>query len=214
MLNPANNIELIYNFIPAFLLYAELHFHLNLFRGRLFIKEPEILSDLPIRIEPGKKLPILLLIKDAHIFPIKLQNVEVVLYKEHKIASSYDKRYNLSINKHWWYDTLFIDVDNIFGNIQVDIIFTYEINGNIKTCRIHNYPLSTHRKMETFISVYKYPNDGNVVYGDLHYHSNLTEDMVEFGAPIKSTLDAAESMGLDFFCNTDHSYDLDDKPGS
>ena len=38
--------------------------------------------------------------------------------------------------------------------------------------------------------------------------------MVEFGAPLHSTKIAAKAMGLDFFCNTDHSYDLDDKPGS
>ncbi len=214
MLIPENNIELIYNFIPAILLYAELHFRLKMFKGRYFINEPEILSDLPIRIEPGKKLPILILIKDAHIFPIKLQNVEVILYKKHKMAERYDKEYNLSINKYWWHDTIFINVDNICGTIQVDIIFTYEANSNTKTCKIHNYPLSTHRKLETYISEHAYPNDGNVVYGDLHYHTNLTEDMVEFGAPIKSTLNAAEAMGLDFFCNTDHSYDLDDKPGS
>ena len=83
-----------------------------------------------------------------------------------------------------------------------------------KVCNIHNYPLCTNDKMGTYISENPYPNDGNVIYGDLHYHSNLTEDMVEFGAPLQTTLDAAECMGLDFFCNTDHSYDLDDKAGS
>ena len=214
MLIPKNNIELIYNFIPVFLLYAEIHFSFKWFRSRLFIKEPEILSDLPVRIEPGKQLPILILIKDAHIFPIKLQNIEVILYQDCKIILNYEKQYILPINNHWWDDTLLIDVYNISGIIQVNVIITYEINGDTKTCNIHNYPLSSHDRMETFISEYLYPNDENVVYGDLHYHSNLTEDMVEFGAPIKSTLEAAEAMGLDFFCNTDHSYDLDDKPGS
>ena len=38
--------------------------------------------------------------------------------------------------------------------------------------------------------------------------------MVEYGAPLKETLLISEAMGLDFFCNTDHSYDLDDKIGS
>ena len=87
------------------------------FKSRIFIKEPEILSDLPIRIEPGKKLPILVLIKDSHLFPIKLQRIEVFLYKERKMAANYEKQYNLLINKHWWDDTLFIDVNNIYGNI-------------------------------------------------------------------------------------------------
>ena len=79
---------------------------------------------------------------------------------------------------------------------------------------MHNYPLSSHKRFTTYISEYSFPNNGNVLYGDLHYHTNLTDDMVEFGAPLRSTKIAAQSMGLDFFCNTDHSYDLDDKYGS
>ena len=38
--------------------------------------------------------------------------------------------------------------------------------------------------------------------------------MVEFGAPFSPTLKAAESMYLHFVCCTDHSYDLDNEPGS
>ena len=38
--------------------------------------------------------------------------------------------------------------------------------------------------------------------------------MVEFGAPLRPTLEACKVLGLDFICNTDHSYDLDDKIGS
>ena len=38
--------------------------------------------------------------------------------------------------------------------------------------------------------------------------------MIPFRASIKATLLAAQAMGLDFFCNTDHSYDLDDVSGS
>ena len=35
--------------------------------------------------------------------------------------------------------------------------------------------------------------------------------MVEFGAPMYETLKISESMGIDFVCNTDHSYDFDEK---
>ena len=38
--------------------------------------------------------------------------------------------------------------------------------------------------------------------------------MVEFGAPLESTYIASKALGLDFVCNTDHSYDIDDKIGS
>ena len=35
--------------------------------------------------------------------------------------------------------------------------------------------------------------------------------MVEFGAPLDSTYKAMKPLALDFACNTDHSYDIDDK---
>ena len=113
-----------------------------------------------------------------------------------------------------WDDTVMIDLEGISGDIEINVEFMYNVGGQDKKCTIHNYPLCSHDKLKTYISKYPYPNDGNVLYGDIHYHSNLTEDMVEFGAPLKATLAMAESLGLDFFCNTDHSYDLDDVPGS
>ena len=88
MIIPEFNKDSIYDFLPLFLLYAELHFRFKWFQlSRYFKNEPEILSDLPVRIEPGKKLPILILIKDAHIFPIKLYDVEVILYQTRKIVA-------------------------------------------------------------------------------------------------------------------------------
>jgi hypothetical protein len=214
MIIPDSSIEILYQYFTAFLLYTEIHFRFKFIGSKYFKYEPEILSDLPVRIEPGKKLPVLLIIKDAHNYPIHLLNIDINIYQFEELVQSYNKKYNQYIDKHFWYETIFTDTSNISGYIDVDVIFTYKIKDKEKVCHIHNYSLCTHNKMSTYLSADPYPNDGNVVYGDLHYHSNLTEDMVEFGAPIKSTLEAAHSMGLDFFCTTDHSYDLDDKPGS
>ena len=47
----------------------------------------------------------------------------------------------------------------------------------------HNYPQSSLDYHKCYISKYSLPKDLNVKYGDLHYHTNLTDDMVEFGAP-------------------------------
>ena len=84
----------------------------------------------------------------------------------------------------------------------------------MKSCITHNFPGSSNHILTSYLSPYKYPKGKHIQYGDLHYHTNLTEDMVEYGAPLKETLLISEAMGLDFFCNTDHSYDLDDKIGS
>ena len=51
--------------LPVIFLYAELHFRFKWFISMYFIKEPEIITDVPYRIDPNKKIPILILIKDA-----------------------------------------------------------------------------------------------------------------------------------------------------
>ncbi len=46
-------------------------------------------------------------------------------------------------------------------------------------------------------------------YGDTHYHSIYTNDLIEFGNPIPDTSAAAKGMGLDWLIVTDHSVDLE-----
>ena len=200
--------------IPVVFLYAELHFRFKWSGSRYFQKEPEILSDLPIRIEPNKDIPILLIIKDSHLFPIHLNYVEITIYKSSEVIYSRSFDYNIELNVNWWEDMINIKSEGISEHIEVNVEYFYMINGINKRCTIHNYPLSTNNRLNTYVSSHNYPNNGKVLYGDIHYHSNLTEDMVEFGASLNSTLIMSESLGLDFFCNTDHSYDLDDEPGS
>ena len=73
MINSDFLIEPFAQIIPTVLLYAELHFRFKWTGSRYFQKEPEILADLPIRIEPENDIPILLIIKDAHLYPIILR---------------------------------------------------------------------------------------------------------------------------------------------
>ncbi len=61
------------------LLYIELHYRWLPGASRYYRREPEILADLPSRIAPGQKPPLLLLVKDAQRFPIRLERVEVAL---------------------------------------------------------------------------------------------------------------------------------------
>lgn len=51
-------------------------------------------------------------------------------------------------------------------------------------------------------------------YGDTHYHSAYTNDVWEFGNPVRDARLAGQALGLDWLVVTDHSCDLDDKdPG-
>ena len=72
------------NLIPFMFLYAELHYRFKWLGSLYYKKEPEILADVPYRIEPDNKIPILLFIKDAHIFPIKLTHVSIHIYQSDK----------------------------------------------------------------------------------------------------------------------------------
>ena len=203
----------IHKFIPLVSLYAELHYKYRFLGSRYYINEPEILADTPFRVEPSLDIPILLLIKDAHLYPIFLEYVSVNIYQSEKKIISFQTSFKEKINNRWWSQTIYIE-NNIYGNILLEVYFHYSINGIKKYCKTHNYPQSKNHHLESYISLYHYPKDGIVQYGDLHYHTNLTEDMVEYGAPLRDTLIAAQYMGLDFYCTTDHSYDLDDKCNS
>ncbi len=63
--------------LPGALLYTEMHYRWWPLPSRYFRKEPELLADAPRRVEPGRALPLLLLVKDAHRYPITLERVTV-----------------------------------------------------------------------------------------------------------------------------------------
>ena len=128
-------------FLPMVIMYAELHFRFKWSNSRYFQKEPEILADLPIRIEPGNDIPILLIIKDAHIFPIIFKKAEIKIIKNNKIIQSKIFSYNADIDLNWWDDTITIDSTGISGDVEINVEFFYKINGKSRNCTIHNYPL-------------------------------------------------------------------------
>ena len=76
-------LEHVYLILP-FLAYAETHYSFKGIYSRLKKKEPEVVADAPHRVEPGKSIPLLILIKDAHYYPAKLNNVRVELIQNQK----------------------------------------------------------------------------------------------------------------------------------
>ena len=96
------------NIIPFMFLYAELHYRFKWLGSLYYKKEPEILADVPYRIEPDNKIPILLFIKDAHIFPIKLSHVSIHIYQSDKQIYFEDINYNCDLMSRWWNNTIYI----------------------------------------------------------------------------------------------------------
>ena len=72
-----------------------------------------------------------------------------------------------------------------------------------------NFPGLSHAPFKVFVSPCKLPTLDGWYYGDAHYHTDMTQDQIEFGAPIAVAALMGKTMGLSWLVAADHSYDLD-----
>jgi hypothetical protein len=200
-------------FVPIFL-YAEIHYRIAGIFSRYFKHEPEIIADVPHRLAPGKKMPVFLCIKDAHRFPIELERVQVTAINSCDEILLFEKNYPLMpILDSLWTEIFLCKLPTILsGTTQINVVIQYKIRGTYKKCINDNYALTSHEPFNIFIDSYSRPRTDNWYFGDMHTHSHLTSDQVEFGAPFEVTTAMARAMEMDFFASVDHSYDLDDRP--
>lgn len=195
--------------------YFEMHYRFRYLPfSRYFKREPEILADAPHRLEPGRKLPLTILIKDAHRFPITLHKIGFTLIDDRDQQCNGEKNYSQVLSSAWFEDIVEINTDDLSGQIRITVDFLYEIDGRVKTARNHNVSSSPAFPLVTRLADDPIPGSDDYFWGDLHYHSAYTEDFVEYGAPLKATKATAEALGLDFVAISDHSYDLDNENGS
>ena len=193
--------------------YAEIHYRLPGIPSRLFKKEPEIIFDLPHRGEMNGEIPLFLFIKDAHRFPAKLQSLNIT------ITCPFSKRsteriidLDQTVQSRFFSRTFYIPTDYFpqRGKYEVTAELSYRIRGKQFRLKQDNYPSIAHQPFLIDVSDEALPSLPNLYWGDLHIHSNYTDDQLEFGAPIRETALCAKAMGLHFIAITDHSYDLDD----
>ncbi len=203
-------------FFPIFL-YAETHYRFKYFFSFLKKREPEILADLPHRLEPTAELPILLLVKDADHYPVEIMSVSISLRHETtgRQFSQLILTDSASVNEPLWWKVVHVPWDETFqksfGAFFVDIYFEYKINNKLRRCKNDNYRTASKRSYCVFRSPDPLPSFPGWILGDTHTHSSYTNDQVEFGSPIGASVELCKAMGLSFFCVTDHSYDLDDR---
>ncbi len=210
MLNIDPHMQWLFFLLPVFL-YAEIHYRIwNVF-SRYFKREPEIVADLPHRIGPGQKLPVFLCIKDAHRFPVDLDFVKIQIIKNSHEVTLYEKNFaDQKIVESFWYELYQCDVDWI-GDVNINVVVSYSCRGRKKQCVNDNYKLTSHEPFTLFVDDSPRPTMPGWVFGDMHTHSHLSSDQVEFGAPFEVTAAMARASELDFFASSDHSYDLDDR---
>jgi hypothetical protein len=84
-------------------LYVEIHYRAGFLPSRYYSREPEILADAPWRIEPGLPIPVFLIVKDAHRYPIFLLKVLVVIEYDRGTRSTLEIPLNMSIAERWWH---------------------------------------------------------------------------------------------------------------
>lgn len=200
--------------LPFKINYAEIHYKVPGFPTFIHRKMPEIIFDAPSRLNPGKDLPISLIIKDSHLFPVKLKNLSLCT---HGGKMLYKEDLDLSLNSLIFSRIIYIPASLLkdYRNFSLDIVprLTFEIGGKIRSVRCHNYRQLSHKPLSVYISGDTLPQSSYYAWGDFHVHSFYTHDQVEFGAPLDVISASVKAMGLSLIAVTDHSYDLDDLPG-
>ncbi len=205
---PAFNPELLpYYLLP--LLYAETHYRFKYFFSYLKKREPEIIADVPHRLEAGKDLPVLLIIKDADHYPVRLTRIS--------IANEVEEIYTEQLDRHIdgpYEDLIFILPRERLspGSNRLSVRMSYRTGEKVRTCINDNHRGTNKAPLPIYISGTPFPKIGRCFYGEPHCHTNYTSDQVEFGASVTANKNMAMGLGLDFFAATDHSYDLDDLP--
>jgi hypothetical protein len=201
--------------LPA-LLYAETHFRFfRFFPSLIYKKEPEIIFDLPRRLEPGYDLPVILIINDIDRFPVECISVDITISGPSKKTQLFQfqniKKYIIT---HPFPSQSVIYLFTIPRNKLADgnnfINCTATIKKQKKNIKILNDNLfgSSKLSFSCFLADCSLPGHNFASYGDLHVHSQYSQSHVEFGAPV-SVIDLfSKSYGIDFVAITDHSYDL------
>lgn len=194
-----------------FVLYAQVHYRILGLFSRYFKKEPEIVADVPWRIEPGKPLPLLMLVKDADRYPVLLKSVLVTVKNNTRVFCEQEYPIDENVGQKWWWRMEHIQLpESCRGELQIAVQIHYVAGGQEKRTTSDNYALTSKSPFTVYADSDPLPKEPDWYFGDLHVHTELTDDQVEFGAPMRATREMARAMGLQFFAATDHSYDLDD----
>ena len=202
--------------VPFLLLYAETHFRFfRFFPSLLFKREPEVIFDLPGRIEPGCALPVMLIINDIRHYPDYPERVAIAVSfrAEGTEVFTFDDPATTEV-VHALQDNQRVFLFEIpesripAGEFFVTATVTMKNPKRTYTVLNDNLNTSTKRAFRCYKSSDSLPGKGLCSYGDLHMHSQFSQSHVEFGPPIEVIDKMATCCGLSFIGITDHSYDL------
>lgn len=203
-----NPFALAANIVFPFLLYAETHYRIPGIPSRLFKREPEILIDVPHRVQEGRAVPVLLIIKDSDRFPVLLEKLHIFIDGREFVFNE-----NQKIQQKFWHKIYYIQPgNNLSGEISVNAKIELVINQ--RHCLVHNDNFHTagHKPFQVALDDQPLPGSEFCSWADMHCHSCYTNDQMEFGPPLTGIKAMSDAIGLRAAAVTDHSYDLDDLP--
>ena len=187
--------------------YAETHFKFPV--SRLYRKEPVILADTPFQVCPGAECPVWLIVRNANRFPVYISEIHGKWENTEGQSIAFALPVQKQLDTAFYFEELdFQKPQNAHGLWMLKIFIKYQVNGKEKTCERWNYPFLPPKPMIVNFLKEPPPKPDGWLAGETHCHSNYTSDSVEFGASPAMLQKAAVSVGLDFVCITDHSYDL------
>lgn len=203
-------------FLPLVFLYAETHFRFfRWFPSLLFRRVPEVVFDMPRRLAPGEDLPVILILNDIDRYPVETKEVAITV--SHKGSPIESFRF-AELEQHALPHPLSHQSSILAFTIPRKSLHTGEIHLNAsatlgrgaKEWRVlnDNLPTASHQGFTVRVADTPLPGRETCTFGDMHVHSQLSQSHVEFGPPIAAIRQAAKAYGLDFWCVTDHSYDL------
>ncbi len=205
--------------LPA--LYAEVHYRHGRLPSLLYRAFPEVVVDVPIRLEPGwegDRLPVLVLIKDAHRYPVTVESIKIDLRAQR------GRRFGTRIPLGWvcrepmQHKILYVDLGPLARRGELAVAGEVRIreDGGRRRGRRVRVRGDSYGRWSTMLATRAaadpYPSEAGWVSGDLHHHTAYTADQVEFGAPLEVSAVFAAAAGCAWAATTDHSYDLDDDP--
>jgi len=193
--------------------YAESHFLFKLPFSLLYRRRPEIFLDAPHLIVPGQKIPLWLVVRNAHRFPVFIQEVRLEWHASGVSSQTRKVSLNQQINQPFAFIELSADLPEEPGQWSINAAVVWNLQGDTKTNRqnmtfnwnlpgLPSQPLQVHRLKHDL------PVFPEWVSGETHCHSWHSVDPVEFGAPPQVLHQAARALGMGWFFITDHSYDF------
>ena len=197
--------------IPLIGLYAETHYRFRFFPfSRYYRREPEVIFDAPHRLEPGLHLPVILIVKDAHRFPIEIEKVTIVVTgKDQNI--SFDIPLNQKVSSPFYHRIFDIDISSLPpGDVTVETSIHFLNRKRLRVVHQDNLAGLSHAPFKVCKASDSLPIIPGWAAGELHTHTSYGCDQVEFGAPPEVIRSCAKALGFGWTALTDHSYNLDD----